>query len=291
MFGANKFSGKNPTVLRVVTAAVVGLGTAVYSNSEADKRQKSAQQAQQQQSSLANAGSSLIGGYMTQQQSDLRLQQTQQASAQADPFAQSRQLANQQLQALMQSPGSMQNDPAGQWAMQQGRQAVDRSLAAKHMTASGNALTELTQWGQGLANQQYNSRLGQLSTMASQGSNPVAAAQIMMQGTGQAMGLQNSAQSQNIQGAQQLGTAAGNALGGIGNAIGGYSSGTDPYGGSPTYSDPNASVWNSPYANNQFATPQAGTNLYDTSGGYSTGVNPGGYSGLGYGDSTSMFSF
>jgi len=289
MFGANKFGGKNPTVYRVVTAAVVGLGTAVYSNSEADKRQKSGQQAQQ--SSLASTGSSLIGAYMTQQQSDAMLQATQKASAQADPFAQSRTMANQQLQALMQNPGSMQNDPAGQWAMQQGGQAVDRSLAAKHQTASGNALTELTQWGQGLANQQYNSRLGQLFGMASQGADPAAAANITMKGTGQAMGLQNSAMSQGIQGAQQLGTAAGGALKGIGNAIGGYSSSTDPYGGSSLYSDPNASVWNSPYANNQFSTPQAGTNLYDTSGGYSTGANPGGYTGLGYGDSTSSFGF
>ena len=290
MFGANKFGGKNPTVYRVVTAAVVGLGTAVYSNSEADKRQKSAQQAQQQ-SSIPGAIGGFASAYATQQQSDAMMQATQTASAQADPFAQSRTMANQQLQSLMKNPGSMQNDPAGQWAMQQGGQAVDRSLAAKHQTASGNALTELTQWGQGLANQQYNSRLGQLFQMGSQGSSPAQAAQITMNGTAQAVGLQGQASGQAINSAQNLGGAVGSAIGGIGNAIGGYSSGTDPYGGSSTYSDPNASVWNSPYANNQFSTPQTGTNLYDTSGGYSTGANPGGYSGLGYGDSTSMFSF
>ena len=287
MFGANKFGGKNPTVLRVVTAAVVGLGTAVYSNSAADKRQKSAQQAQQ--SSMSGAVGGLASAYMTQQQSDTMMGATDQAVQEADPFAQSRQLANQQLQALMQNPGSMQNDPAGQWAMQQGQQAVDRSLAAKHQTASGNALTELTQWGQGLANQQYNSRLGQLSAMASQGASPAAAAQARLQGTGQAVGLSGQASGQAINSAQNIGNGIGSALGGIGNAIGGYSSGTSA--GSSTYSDPNASVWNSPYANNQFATPQAGTNLYDMGGGYSTGGDPGGYTGLGYGDSTSMFSF
>jgi len=290
MFG-NKFGGKNPTVFRVVTAAVVGLGTAVYSSSEADKRQKSAQQSQQQsqQGGVGGAIGGLASAYETQQQSKTMMGATNQAVQEADPFAQSRQLANQQLQALMQNPGSMQNDPAGQWAMQQGGQAVDRSLASKHQTASGNALTELTQWGQGLANQQYNSRLGQLSSMASQGASPAAAAQARLQGTGQATGLQGQASGQAINSAQNLGNSIGGALGGIGNAIGGYSSGTDS--GSSTYSDPNASVWNSPYANNQFSAPQAGTSLYDTGGGYSTGANPGGYSGLGYGDSTSMFSF
>lgn len=286
MFGANKFGGKNPTVLRVVTAAVVGLGTAVYSNSEADKRQKSAIQAQQ--SSMSGAVGGLASAYMTQQQSDAMMGATNQAVQEADPFAQSRQLANQQLQALMQSPGSMQNDPAGQWAMQQGRQAVDRSLAAKHMTASGNALTELTQWGQGLANQQYNSRLGQLASMASQGASPAVAAQARLQGTGQAVGLSGQASGQAINSAQNLGNSIGGAIGGIGNAIGGYSSGSST---PSNYTDPNASVWNSPYANSYFSTPQAGTNLYDTGGGYSTGGNPGGYTGLGYGDSTSMFSF
>jgi len=249
----------------------------------------------QQAAPAASGGSSgsgfagLLSDYMTAQQANEMKSATNQAVSMADPFSQSRQMANTQLQSLMQNPGQMQNDPSYQWALQQGMQGVDRSLAAKHQTASGNALTELTQYGQGLASQQYNNRLNQLSNMASQGASPAEAGQLRLQGTQYSQGLMSAAAAGGI---NSLGSASGigTALGAAGNAIGGYFSGSGTQPGSSTYSDPNAQVWNSPYANNSFATPQASTSLYDTSSGYSTGADVGGYSGLGYGGSSS-FSF
>ena len=168
----------------------------------------------------------LLSDYMTAQQANEMKSATNQAVAAADPFSQSRQLANTQLQSLMQNPGQMQNDPSYQWALQQGMQATDRSLAAKHQTASGNALTELTQYGQGLASQQYNNRLNQLSNMASQGASPEQAGQLRLQGTQYSQGLMSAAAAGGI-----------NSLGNIGNAIGGYfGSSSQPTGALPQYS-------------------------------------------------------
>ncbi len=237
-------------VWAAIGAAAVGVvGNAIMSDSGGS---------QQQAAPSGGGGSSGFGGllssYMTAQQAEEMKNATNQAVGMADPFAQSRQLANQQLQALMQSPGSMQNDPAGQWAMQQGRQAVDRSLAAKHMTASGNALTELTQWGQGLANQQYNSRLGQLSNMASQGANPGAAGQMLMTGTQLSQGLTAAAGTGAMSSLGQMSSGIGTALGGIGNAIGGY------FGGSPSGT-----------------LPQYSTGGYGNQTGFDTGIGGSGY--------------
>lgn len=185
----------------------------------------------------SNGFAGLLSAYMTQGQANAMQSATDRSVAMADPFSQSRQLANTQLQSLMQNPGQMQNDPSYQWALQQGQQGVDRSLAAKHMTASGNALTELTQYGQGMASQQYNNRLNQLSAMASQGASPSAAANNLLTGTQVAQGLSSAAgtgaMSSLGSGQGSLGTSLGN---GISNLIGGYNG---PTGALPQYSTGN----------------------------------------------------
>lgn len=64
---------------------------------------------------------------------------------------------------------AFQAGPGYQFAMDQGEQAALRGASAAGMLASGNTLTELTKFGQGLANQEYNGWLNRLQGMSSQG--------------------------------------------------------------------------------------------------------------------------
>lgn len=65
--------------------------------------------------------------------------------------------------------GAFQAGPGYQFAMDQGTQAALRGASAGGMLNSGNTLTALTQFGQGLANQEYGGWLDRLSGMSSQG--------------------------------------------------------------------------------------------------------------------------
>jgi len=238
-----------------IGAAVVGVaGSALLGGGGSSSNNSSANQ----QAAASSSGfPGLLSAYMTAQQGQAMQGATNQAVSMADPFSQSRNLANTQLQSLMQNPGQMQNDPSYQWAVQQGQQGIDRSLAAKHQTASGNALTELTQWGQGLASQQYNNRLGQLSNMASQGANPAAAGQMLMSGTQISQGLTSAAGTGAMSSLGQMSGGLGTAMGSVGNAIGGY------FGSS---SQPNG------------ALPQYSTGGYGNQTGFDTGIGGSGYS-------------
>jgi len=95
----------------------------------------------------------------------------------ADPFASQREQYQNQLSTLMADPSKIADTGAYKWAFDQGKQGVERSLAAKGMGDSGNALTELTKYGQGMASQQFNnlaSMLGGFSGAAP--GSPAAAA-------------------------------------------------------------------------------------------------------------------
>ncbi|MCZ7463549.1 hypothetical protein [Rhizobium rhizogenes] len=67
--------------------------------------------------------------------------------------------------------GAFQTGPGYQFALDQGTQAALRGASAGGMLNSGNTLTALSQYGQGLANQEYGSWLDRLSAMSSQGLN------------------------------------------------------------------------------------------------------------------------
>lgn len=58
------------------------------------------------------------------------------------------------LGSLM-SPQNFNQSDAYKWNFEQGREAVNRTAAAKRMLGSGNRLSELTKFGQGLASQEY----------------------------------------------------------------------------------------------------------------------------------------
>jgi hypothetical protein len=65
--------------------------------------------------------------------------------------------------------GAFQTGPGYEFALDQGNQAALRGASAAGMLNSGNTLTALTQFGQGLANQEYGSWLDRLNGVSGQG--------------------------------------------------------------------------------------------------------------------------
>lgn len=225
----NPFNGYNVAI----GAAVAGAATsAVASKALSGHSGGGGGQPQQpQQPQGGNSGQQSIGEamgnlYLTDVGAKNIQTAGQQAATMADPFAQSRQFANAQLQRLMQNPGQMANDPSYQWALGQGQQAVERSLAGRHMTSSGGGLEELMQYGQGMASQQYNNRLNQLYQMASQGASPSQAAQSYL-------GATETAQSGLAAGRMGLVSAASPLISSAGNMAGDWIKGLIGGGGSP----------------------------------------------------------
>lgn len=64
---------------------------------------------------------------------------------------------------------AFQAGPGYQFAMDQGTQAALRGASAAGMLNSGNTLTALNEYGQGVANQEFNSWLDRLNGMSTQG--------------------------------------------------------------------------------------------------------------------------
>ena len=120
---------------------------------------------------LIGAGSDLLG--YSQGQDDLEEMQrmyqqaTQRAKAQMQPYSQAGQQALQNLQQP--NMEALQNDPAYQFQLQQGREALERSLAAQGMGQSGAAMKQAQEYGQGLANQQYGQFFDRNFALANQG--------------------------------------------------------------------------------------------------------------------------
>jgi hypothetical protein len=71
------------------------------------------------------------------------------------------------LNSLMDNPDSIANTGAYKFAFNQGNEAINRNLAARGLLKSGNRLTELTKFGQGLASQQYGAEMDRLSNLVS----------------------------------------------------------------------------------------------------------------------------
>ena len=64
---------------------------------------------------------------------------------------------------------ALQADPGYQFQLQQGNQALERSLAARGLGQSGAALKAAQEYGQGLANQTYNDYFNRQAQLAGQG--------------------------------------------------------------------------------------------------------------------------
>ena len=70
------------------------------------------------------------------------------------------------LNALLDNPDSIANTGAYKFAFKQGNEAINRNLAAKGLLKSGNRLSALTEFGQGLASQQYGAEVDRLAGIA-----------------------------------------------------------------------------------------------------------------------------
>ncbi len=102
----------------------------------------------------------------------------------------------------------LEADPGYQFRLQQGTQAMERSAAAKGNLLSGNTLAAAQEFGQGLASQQYDKKIQQLTN----------AAQISAPGINQQAGLLQGTGQYLSQAGQQQGAAAGDVGKAIANA-------------------------------------------------------------------------
>lgn len=95
--------------------------------------------------------------------------------------------------------GAFQEGPGYQFAMDQGSQAALRGASAAGMLNSGNTLTALTSFGQGLANQEYGSWLDRLKGSSDQGLQAASGqaagygglSSLYQAGTGNRLGLES----------------------------------------------------------------------------------------------------
>ena len=113
----------------------------------------------------------------------------QTAAGAADPFAAQRGQYQTALQQLMTGGTSaIAADPSFQQRLQGGQQALERSQAAKGFLGSGNILTELLNYGQGQASQEYQAQYDRLAKLAGvDASSPGTAGNILAQIPGQGL--------------------------------------------------------------------------------------------------------
>ena len=133
-----------------------------------------------------------------------------------------------------------QADPGYQFRMSEGIKALERSAAARGLLSSGPTLKGITQYGQNLASSEYENAFSRYLSQREAAMDPyryltgvgqaAAAGQAANVGTTGAALADIAAQRGNVQAAQYMGTAGaiGNALGSVGQAVGGYYA-NEPY--------------------------------------------------------------
>jgi hypothetical protein len=128
--------------------------------------------------------------------------------------------ADQQKQYMQQT---IQNQPGYQFQMDQGSQALQRSMAAKGLLNSGAAAKALTQYGQGYASSAANDYLNGLRSMAGLGQTSVQATGVAGMNTANQIG-QNSIYAGNAQasGYANQANSINSGLGGLTNAFQNY---------------------------------------------------------------------
>lgn len=115
-----------------------------------------------------NNASSLFSGIGQYQANDDAAKALREAQGRVEdvlaPYNQTGQAVNEQLASELQSgqlggtfnPGDLTQDPGYQFRLQQGTEALNRTLAAQGMGSSGAAIKAAQEYGQGLADQTYN---------------------------------------------------------------------------------------------------------------------------------------
>lgn len=149
-------------------AWIAGLATVAVGAYEANQKKNAAENAankQRQASALSRA------------QNQYQFEQTQKR---LQPFVESGTNAQNTLAGLLGLGGNAPdfsaflNSPQYQFALQQGQQDLDRNAASRGTLFSGNHTQASTQFGQGLASQQFQNYFNNLSGLASRGENAAA---------------------------------------------------------------------------------------------------------------------
>ena len=151
-------------------------------------------------------------------------------------------LAEYQKMAPYQSFGmqQFQADPGYGFRMSEGLKALERSAAARGLLQSGGTLKDITRFGQNLASAEYENAFSRYLSEREARMDPyryltgigqaAAAGQAANVGTTGAALADIAAQRGNVQAAQYMANAnaIGSAVGGIGQAVGGYYA-NEPY--------------------------------------------------------------
>lgn len=137
-------------------------------------------------SGIAGAGASIFSGINSQNSADdaskMQWKMYQQMRSDLSPFMQAGQ---QGLGGMLDLLGfgsggnagilsKLQSMPGYQFALTQGQQGVDRSMAARGLGQSGGEMKDIDQFSQGLAEQNYNNLFGQMRDLAGMGQNSAA---------------------------------------------------------------------------------------------------------------------
>lgn len=194
--------------MAAITGAVVaGVATAYAADRGAD----AAKDAARSQTNAANAG--------------IREQQRQFDTFQQNiqPYLATGQMGLNRLQGLLDNPDSIQDSAAYQWRLGQGMQGLDRSAAARGGLFGGGHQTDLMNYAQGAASQEYDNQWNRLAGLASMGQNAAVGAGHMGQANANAISnlYGQIGQAQAGSAINQANTW-GNALQGIAGIAGNY---------------------------------------------------------------------
>lgn len=139
------------------------------------------------------------------------------------PYLQTGQTGLRRLANLLDDPNSIQDSAAYQWRMGQGMQGLDRSAAARGSLFGGGHQTDVLNYAQGLASQEYGNQWNRLAGLASMGQNAAVGAGSMGQQSASNIGnlLANAGNAQ-AAGAINSANAWSNGLAGLANVAGNY---------------------------------------------------------------------
>jgi hypothetical protein len=209
----------------VAVGAAVAAGSAISgivgANKAAKAQEKAADKAAQAQKNALAAQTALAAPYVEAGKTAL---------SEYQKLAPYQSFGMQQFQA----------DPGYGFRMSEGLKALERSAAARGLLQSGGTLKDITRFGQNLASQEYENAFSRYLSEREARMDPyryltgvgqaAAAGQAANVGSTGAALADIAAQRGNVQAAQAMGTAGaiGNALGGIGQAVGGYYA-NEPY--------------------------------------------------------------
>lgn len=194
--------------MAAVTGAVIAGVATAYA---ADQQAGAAKDAARAQTNAANAGIA-----EQQRQFDAFQQNIQ-------PYLATGQMGLNRLQGLLDNPDSIQDSAAYQWRLGQGVQGLDRSAAARGGLFGGGHQTDLMNYAQGLASQEYGDQWNRLAGLATMGQNAAVGSgslgQNMASNIGSLYGQIGQAQAGS---AINQANAWGNALQGFAGIAGNY---------------------------------------------------------------------